>query len=103
MLFVGHAASVPNSHQTGTLATCPTTGEPMRRIFLPLTLMFLVPPTLVAGEKKIDLNLRSRVPEKTAAGREAYKILTQTQPWTPKGTAAIVVDMWDTHHCYNAV
>jgi nicotinamidase-related amidase len=55
-----------------------------------------------AGEKKIELTLRSRKafgpPDKVDYSQHELK-----QAWVPKGTAVIVVDMWDTHHCYNAV
>jgi len=56
-----------------------------------------------AGEKKLQLTLQSRVSEKTSAGQEVYKPVLKTQEWSPKQSAIIVCDMWDTHHCYNAV
>jgi len=71
-------------------------------IFCAASCLFVLLPTLNAGEKKLQLNLQSRVAEKTSAG-EIYKPSAKTQEWSPKQTAIIVCDMWDTHHCYNAV
>jgi nicotinamidase-related amidase len=75
----------------------------MRRfLILPSACLCLLLPLAEAGEKKLDLTLRVRVLEKTAAG-EKYKAVPRAEQWAPKETAVIVCDMWDTHHCYNAV
>ena len=75
----------------------------MRRSFLLVLLsLFLTVPTIAAGEKSLALTLRSRTPAKTAAG-ETFKFVDANNSWAPKQTAIIVCDMWDTHHCYNAV
>lgn len=62
-------------------------------------LFLLVPgalPFADAGEKDLVLRGRVRDVEKNTA--------TERQmPIAPKRTAVIVIDMWDTHHCYNAV
>lgn len=47
------------------------------------------------------LNLRSQAP--TAAGDHATKPVYRTERWDPAETAIVVCDMWDSHHCYNAV
>jgi nicotinamidase-related amidase len=75
----------------------------MRRflLLLPFCLCAILP-TVEAGEKQLELNLRKRVAEKTATG-ESYKVVQQSEKWSPKQTSIIVCDMWDTHHCYNAV
>jgi nicotinamidase-related amidase len=44
------------------------------------------------------LNLRSRV---EADGK--YTVAAREQTWPAKKTAVIVCDMWDAHHCLNAV
>ena len=49
----------------------------------------------VAAETPLTLSLRSR----TAANQP---VITQEQ-WLPSRTAIIVCDMWDLHHCRNAV
>jgi len=44
------------------------------------------------------LTLQTRVP----AG-DGFKVVAQPETWAPKQTAIIVCDMWDLHHCRNAV
>ncbi len=58
-------------------------------VFLALTI------TSFAAEIPLSLTLQSRSP----AGRTT---LTKEQ-WLPSRTAIIVCDMWDLHHCKNAV
>ncbi len=58
---------------------------------------FLTTPIL-SQEKKLSLKLRSRVKSEDSS---AVKI--SRQDWNPKQTAIIVCDMWDSHHCPNAV
>jgi nicotinamidase-related amidase/type 1 glutamine amidotransferase len=47
------------------------------------------------------LQLRSRVETSPGSGR--YHAITQPAHWAPEKTAVIVCDMWDLHHCLNAV
>ena len=47
------------------------------------------------------LHLREQVA--TTAGEQATKPSFRTERWNPDRTAVIVCDMWDSHHCYNAV
>lgn len=54
-----------------------------------------------ADEQALDLQLRSRV--ETAADSGRYHTLTRSQSWKAVETAVIVCDMWDYHHCLNAV
>jgi nicotinamidase-related amidase len=49
----------------------------------------------------VPLQLRYRV--ETARGSGRYHTLTRTEPWNPHRTAVIVCDVWDLHHCLNAV
>ena len=76
----------------------------MQRFFLLIITasFFLNLPTVRAGGKNVDLELRKRIAAKTGAG-EIYKFEVQLQKWSPQKTAIIVCDMWDSHHCYNAV
>ena len=75
----------------------------MRRFYLLFaSCFFMILPAVEAGEKNLDLTLRRRIPAKTTAG-EVYKLLDEPAKWAPTKTAIIVCDMWDTHHCYNAV
>src|SRR6478736_5750016 len=51
-----------------------------------------------AVQADITINKRSRVEN---AGSWSLKETTET--WQPRDTAIIVCDMWDSHHCLNAV
>ncbi len=50
------------------------------------------------ADKELQLMLRSRTQDKGS-----YSITTKKQSWSPADTAVIVCDMWDAHHCLNAV
>lgn len=49
----------------------------------------------------IDLTLRHQVETSEGSGR--YHRTTRTESWQPEETAVIVCDVWDYHHCLNAV
>src|SRR5262249_2209828 len=49
----------------------------------------------------LSLRLRSRV--ETAEKRGEYRVAEKAATWDPKESAIIVCDMWDLHHCLNAV
>jgi nicotinamidase-related amidase len=53
-----------------------------------------------AGDNEVSLKLRQLHPGKE---KGAYEAVYGNEKWTGKQSAVIVVDMWDTHHCYNAV
>jgi len=61
-----------------------------------LLLVFQAPG--MAGEKELSLALRSRPDE-----NGAFRAVTKEQQWPTHSTAIIVCDMWDAHHCLNAV
>ncbi|HYF35905.1 MAG TPA: isochorismatase family protein [Prosthecobacter sp.] len=48
-----------------------------------------------------DLNLTLQSRQETTAGE--YSPTTRAEKWPPQKTAIIVCDMWDLHHCKNAV
>lgn len=50
---------------------------------------------------KISVRLRSRVEDPKIPG--AYALVETPESWSPSETAVIVCDMWDLHHCLNAV
>ncbi len=56
--------------------------------------------TLSAAEP-IKLQLRHRTETAEKSGR--FHTLTRDEDWDPAKTAVIVCDVWDYHHCYNAV
>ena len=51
-------------------------------------------------DNPISLSLRSRAP---AAKGDDYEVRFQQQEWQGTKSAVIVCDMWDSHHCKNAV
>jgi nicotinamidase-related amidase len=75
----------------------------MRPFFLLLfpAWLFLTLPIGAAGEKEIELRLRQRAAKMESA--EEYIVVESATKWSPGKTAIIVCDMWNTHHCYNAV
>jgi nicotinamidase-related amidase len=77
----------------------------MRRYLPLMTLLtaFFAIGSAPAGDKDLELTLRVRKPFDSPTKEIGYKIETRGQVWAPKQTAVIVCDMWDTHHCYNAV
>ena len=54
-----------------------------------------------AEGKPLALSLQQRV--ETRPGSGDYQVVTTRENWDPKKTAIIVCDMWDLHHCKNAV
>ena len=57
--------------------------------------------TFAAGDNSLQLTLRNCV--ETTEGRGDFKTVISQQQWDPTKTAVIVCDMWDAHHCLNAV
>ena len=47
------------------------------------------------------VTIHKRFREETAHG--TYAVREKTEQWNPSQTAVIVCDMWDAHHCLNAV
>ncbi len=50
-----------------------------------------------------ELELSLRFQTETAAGSDRFHTLTRREIWDPAKTAIIVCDVWDLHHCLNAV
>jgi len=50
-----------------------------------------------------ELNLRLRFQQPTSEKSNRYHRLTRKEEWKPNQTAVIVCDVWDYHHCLNAV
>ena len=53
------------------------------------------------GSPPYSVRLRSRVESEPGTGR--YRVVEKAETWAPPETAIIVCDMWDSHHCLNAV
>ncbi|MEX2214141.1 MAG: ThuA domain-containing protein [Phycisphaeraceae bacterium] len=49
----------------------------------------------------LTVTKRSRVESKTEAG--TFDVITKAETWNPKESVIIVCDVWDAHHCLNAV
>lgn len=64
-----------------------------------LSLLFLSLSSLSAED--LDLNLRYQ--EETGKDTGRYHRLQRSESWDPEQTAIIVCDVWDYHHCLNAV
>src|SRR5438094_9877911 len=60
--------------------------------------ILLLPVRSLAGEKELTLTLRSRTDD-----NGTFRTVTKEQQWPAHKTAIIVCDMWDAHHCLNAV
>ncbi|QDU96481.1 isochorismatase family protein [Lignipirellula cremea] len=67
--------------------------------FLVVAVSLGLPAAVVAGE--FALQLRSQQETEPESGR--YHRLTESQNWDAAETAVIVCDVWDYHHCLNAV
>lgn len=50
-----------------------------------------------------ELKLKLRHQIETSKGSGNFHTLTKTENWKPEETAIIVCDVWDAHHCLNAV
>ncbi len=50
-----------------------------------------------------DLSLTLRYQQETSPGSGRYHRLSRGETWAPQETALIVCDVWDLHHCLNAV
>ena len=54
-----------------------------------------------ASARPLWLSLQTRAP--VAAGSSDFRVVTTREAWDPAKTAIVVCDMWDLHHCKNAV
>jgi nicotinamidase-related amidase len=67
-------------------------------LLAPATILLLLPALGRTGEKELALTLRSRLDD-----NGTFRVVTKQQHWPVHKTAIIVCDMWDAHHCLNAV
>jgi nicotinamidase-related amidase len=65
-----------------------------------LLLLILCVSPVLSQEGGLALELRSRKPSDKG---DDYAIVTGKQSWRPQQAAIIVCDVWDSHHCLNAV
>src|SRR5262245_64007939 len=80
----------------------PTSFHAVRSMAMRLTacagLLLLTSAIWAAENEPLTVHKRLRVEE-----GGAYVVRERVEKWTPKQTAIIVCDMWDAHHCLNAV
>ncbi|MCC9609029.1 isochorismatase family protein [Blastopirellula sp. JC732] len=72
---------------------------PIRRLLGSFCALALLIAPLAAG----DLQMKLRFQQETAPDSGHFHQLTRDEAWKPEKTAIIVCDMWDLHHCRNAV
>ncbi|MBL9091091.1 MAG: hypothetical protein JNL96_07685 [Planctomycetaceae bacterium] len=68
----------------------------MPRLALSVALMS----TTVAAAEPLRLRLRDQA---STVGDAAFRTRMRNEQWDPKSTALIICDVWDYHHCRNAV
>lgn len=78
------------------------TNTPLTTVLATLLLLSGVLTIPVArSSEPLEFQLRFQKP--TSAGSNRFHQLTRTERFDPLATAVIVCDMWDSHHCVNAV
>ncbi len=55
----------------------------------------------MSADEPLKFQLRHQTP--TSPGSNRFHQVVLEEQWDPKSTAVIVCDMWDSHHCVNAV
>jgi nicotinamidase-related amidase/type 1 glutamine amidotransferase len=68
------------------------------RLTLALTLLAAFASSLPAADGQLTVHKRSRVVQ-----GDSFAARETAETWQPRETAIIVCDMWDSHHCLNAV
>jgi nicotinamidase-related amidase len=56
---------------------------------------------VLAASPELQFTLQKRVETKPGSGE--FRVTSTAEKWNPRQTAIIVCDMWDLHHCKNAV
>lgn len=69
----------------------------MRMILFALAM----PGFAAAADNTLSLSMHKRIETKPGSGR--FHVVVQSAEWEAKKTAIIVCDVWDSHHCLNAV
>lgn len=72
------------------------------RLSLFFLVAFLLPCGLASGGGKKEPSLELLLRRQVEKGRE-FILAEKKETWKPAQTAIIVCDMWDAHHCLNAV
>jgi nicotinamidase-related amidase/type 1 glutamine amidotransferase len=72
----------------------------LRRLSLVVTILCWIQVSCVLAE---DWGMKLQFQEETATGTGRFHRVSRDEQWDPKETAIIVCDVWDFHHCLNAV
>ena len=67
------------------------------------TLTFGIMTAITAEARAGDLSLRLRYQTESSLDSARFHVLTRGEKWNPEETAVVVCDVWDLHHCLNAV
>ena len=78
--------------------TKPATSQTLAAV---ISVILLLPNLATRGAEPLELQLRYQQP--TLPGLNRFHQLTRAEQWEGAATAVIVCDMWDSHHCVNAV
>lgn len=98
----------PNVRPQKGLISHQTSKSCLDRIGLKLAMLCLVAlifasTTDAQGQTDDELNLNLRYQIETKPGTDRYHQLVKNESWDPQQTALIICDVWDSHHCKNAV
>ncbi len=76
-----------------------------RRVFFAVLLALGGPDGIAAAvaAETTALELQLRYAQETSPGSGRHHTLVRNEAWDPARTALIVCDVWDSHHCLNAV
>ncbi len=67
------------------------------------SLTFVISLCSIALTQGQELSLQLRYQEPVAENSPRFHRFTREEQWKPSETAVIICDMWDSHHCVNAV
>ena len=95
--LIRHVAPPPSLHPLPVMNPPPLA----KSIVLTFGFSFMISAFPPASAQSLNLQLRYQAP--TAEGSPRFHRLTRDEQWDPARTAVIVCDMWDSHHCVNAV
>ena len=77
--------------------------KPFTLVGVAMVLAVMAVESLAAPAQSFSFNVQPRRRVETSAGSGRFHLLTTQQSWQATETAFIVCDMWDSHHCLNAV